>query len=208
MSRPTLPSVSLPVAALLVLATFGTAPASAQLRGPTPLSRTQYGIGYVANAPEAMVGAGAYVLSPRWGGIGIYADAKLDASNPSDELGYDASVTASEVAGMVGGKFIKTEGSWRSFNIAVMRPLTPSLIAYVGGGLAKVTEFDLYNVDPASPVGLSGVVWAKNPDTSATRANLMVGVLMRLTRHVSAHFGYETQPNGVTVGGSLRLPAW
>jgi hypothetical protein len=148
------------------------------------------------------------VLSPRWGGIGVYVDAKFDLSNPTDERGYDPSVTSQQVADMVGGEYRGTEGSWRSVNVALMRPLTPSLIGYAGGGMAKRTVFDLYNVDPAEPVGLGGLVWAENPDATETRLNLMVGFLMRLTSRVSAHIGYETQPAGATVGVSLRIPRW
>jgi hypothetical protein len=109
---------------------------------------------------------------------------------------------------MVGSKFLGSESSWKSFNVAVMRSLTPSLVGYAGGGMAKRTLYDLYNIDSQSPVGVSGVVWAENPDAAETRVNLMVGVLMRLTGRVSAHFGYETQPHGVTVGVSLRIPRW
>ncbi len=215
MSRPLLAPFSTSVV-VLALAALGAAPASAQFpdqaparpRGPQPLTTTQYGIGYVANAPDATVGGGAYVLSPRWGGIGVYLDAKFDISNPTDERGYDPSVTSQQVADMVGGQFRGTEASWRSMNVALMRPLTPSLIAYAGGGMARMTVFDLYNVDPEEPVGLGGLVWAENPDATETRVNLMVGFLMRLTSRVSAHFGYETQPAGATVGASLRIPRW
>ena len=213
MSRPSVASLSICVVATLALAAFGAGTASAQQvapeqRGPQPLSTTQYGIGYVANAPDLMVGGGAYVLSPRWGGVGLYVDAKFAVADPTSDRGFDASVTSKQVANMVGGKFLGSESSWKSFNVAVMRPLTSSLVAYAGGGVAQMTQYDLYNIDPQSPVGVSGVVWAENPDAAETRVNLMVGVLMRLTGRISAHFGYETQPDGVTVGASLRIPRW
>lgn len=182
--------------------------AAQQASGPSPLSRTQFGIGYVANAPDATVGASAYVLGTRWGGLGLYVDAKFDLTDPSSERGFDPSVTSRQVASDVGGDFLKTEESWWSVNLALVRPLTPSLMAYAGAGLATVTSFDLYTVDEAEPVGLGGVVWAEDPEAAATRANLMVGVIMRITPRVSTHFGYETRPSGVTVGASLRVPRW
>ena len=182
---------------------------TAQPGGPTPLSRTQFGVGYVGNAPDAMVGGAAYVLFPRWGGIGIYVDAKFDGTSPADERGYDPDYTSGRVANEVeGADFIKTEGSWHSFNVAIMRPLTPSFVAYAGGGVAKVDQFDLYNVPLATPVGFGGTVWAENPETAETRVNFMVGFMMRMTGRVTAQFGYETQPDGVTAGVSLRLPSW
>ena len=92
--------------------------------------------------------------------------------------------------------------------MALVRPLTPSLMGYIGGGLAKVRKYDLYAAPQAFPYGLSGVVWAHDPPSDATRANFMVGMLMRMSTRVTAHFGYEARPNGLTVGLSLRLPPW
>jgi hypothetical protein len=197
-----------PFVTCLMALVVGAFPAAAQT-GPTPLSRTQFGIGYVANAPDAVAGGTAYVLLPRAGGIGFYVDAKFDVSSPSKELGYNPDVTATQVENeSSGAEFIKFEESWKSFNVGLMRPLTPSLVAYAGGGIAKATRFDLYQVSLNDPLGLGGIVWAKNPDEGETRLNVMVGVLMRITRRVSTHFGYETQPSGMTVGITLRIPPW
>ena len=88
----TLPGILVALAALVH-------PAAAQLRGPEPQSRTQFGVGFVANAPDAVLGVSAYVLLPAAGGVGLYVDAKFDNANPSSELGYDARYTARQVAG-------------------------------------------------------------------------------------------------------------
>ncbi len=182
---------------------------AAQVRGSPPLSRTQFGFGYVGNAPDAVAGGMAYVLVPKWGGIGVYVDAKFDGSNPSGERGYDANYTSARLANEVdGANFVKTEESWRSFNIGVVRPLTPSFLAYVGGGLARTTSFDLFNVPLTTPVGLGGTAWVEDPEATETRANFMFGIMMRVTSRITTQFGYETQPDGLTVGASLRLPAW
>jgi hypothetical protein len=95
-----------------------------------------------------------------------------------------------------------------SVNLAVVRPLTPFLMAYAGGGMARVTRYELYNVDLQDPAGVGGVVWTENPDREETRANFMAGIIMRLTSSVSTQIGFETQPRGLTVGASLRLPKW
>jgi hypothetical protein len=63
-------------------------------------------------------------------------------------------------------------------------------------------------VDANSGLGEGGVVWAEDPGAQETRANLMVGIIMRLTGRVSTHLGLETQPRGLTVGASLRIPRW
>jgi len=202
-SAPALASGALSCFLLL----FGGLPVEAQ-SDPGPMSRTQFGIGYIANAPEAMAGGSGYVILPRWGGIGVFVDAKFDISNPTGERGFDPSVTASRIRDQVGGEFIKGEDSWWSANVGVLRPLTPFLMVYGGGGFARKTLFELYDVDVNSGVGEGGVVWAEDPGAQETRANLMVGIIMRLTGRVSTHLGLETQPRGLTVGASLRIPRW
>jgi len=182
-------------------------PASGQ-SAPPALSRAQFGIGYVANAPEAMAGASGYVILPRWGGIGLYLDAKLDVSNPTGDRGYDDAITAAQVRNREGGEFINGEGSWWSANAAILRPVTDFLVVYGGGGVARKTRFELYQVDQDSGIGVGGVVWVEDPEAEETRVNFMAGVIMRLTGRVSTHFGFETQPRGLTVGASLRLPRW
>jgi hypothetical protein len=205
---------SLPLAGLLrgtvccALLAALAAPAAAQGYAPPPLRHPQFGIGYVANLPDVQVGGGAYALLPRWGGIGLYVDAKFGVGGPSGELGYDASVTAADIENDLGGSFVKAESTWWSVNAALMRPLSPYFTVYVGGGVAHETSYRLYNVELGSDVGVGGVVWARDPRGDQYRPNLLVGMVTRLTARLSAHFGYETQPDGVTAGLSLRLPRW
>lgn len=182
--------------------------------GPTealtqePLSRTQYGIGYVVNAPDMMGGGSVYVLSPRWGGIGLYADVKLDISSPTGDNGYDADATSAEVSRSSDAILRESWESWKSVSLALIRPLSPSFMFYVGGGLSRVSYFDLYNVGLQSPYGYGGIALVENPAAEQTVGNLIFGVMTRLSSRITTQFGYETQPDGVTVGVSLRLPAW
>lgn len=211
MPTPCRPAPFRTLSAVLALAAVGAlaAPAASQTAGPPPLSRTQFGVGFVANAPDAILGGSAYVLLPTAGGIGIYVDAKFDNADPSGELGFDARYTSRQVAGELGGVFVKREASWRSVNAAVIRPLTPSFMAYVGGGIAYATYYDLFaNVPPEVDAGHGGVVWAESPDDEGSVGNLMFGVMLRMTSRLTTQFGYETNPKGVTAGISLRLPAW
>jgi len=172
------------------------------------MTRTQLGVGFVGNAPDAIVGGAAYVILPQFGGIGLYVDAKFDPSGPSKERGYDASVTSDDVANDIGGDFIKRESSWRSFNVALVRPFSSTITAYAGAGYSRGTAYDLYNVALDAPVGTGGVVWAENPSAEESGVNVLFGVITRLSRNVSAHFGYDTKPSGLTVGLSLRFPGW
>jgi hypothetical protein len=200
--------VLLPGALSSLLLAIWSLPALGQASPQDP-GRVQFGAGYVANAPKAMAGVSGYVLFPRLGGVGLYLDAKTDVTGPSRDRGYDASVTAGQIqAGPYWKDLIKSEGSWRSFNVAVLYAASPSLLLYGGGGMARQTVFRLFQVDRASGLGQGGIVWAQDPGAEETRVNFMAGTVMRLTGLVSSHFGFETQPRGLTVGASLRLPPW
>ncbi len=206
-------ALSLGVVSLAWMA-LGAGPMEGQ-NNPGPLLGPQFGVGFVGNAPDAMVGGGGYVLLPELGpitgGIGLYVDFKWNLDDPASDREYVEGLTPAEFLNdpdRVSADFRRTEPSWWSINAAVVRPLTPFLLGYAGGGLARKTEYDLYNVSPNDPAGVGGLVLVKNPDGEETRLNLMAGIIMRLTASVSTHFGFETQPRGLTIGASLRLPRW
>ncbi|MFH1764699.1 MAG: hypothetical protein ABIF09_10950 [Gemmatimonadota bacterium] len=181
-------------------------PLSAQST-PGELSRTQFGIGYVANAPDLLAGGGGYVLFPTWGGLGLYVDAKFDTGDRSDDLAFQPGLTPDEVEGeMPGSRFIKREASWRSFNVGLVRPVSPFLLVYGGAGYAMASYHRLYEVVGDDDVGRA--IWVEAPDDDESRVNLMLGVFIRLTGRISTQFGFETQPRGLTAGASLRLPRW
>ncbi|MCJ7627113.1 MAG: hypothetical protein MUO50_01875 [Longimicrobiales bacterium] len=202
--------LTLGIIGFILLAVPGT-PVSSQSspsRGsPQPLSRAHWGIGFVGNVPDAIAGAAGYIVVPRLGGIGIYLDAKFDVDDPSDDRGFDPRVTVDQVEGL-GGAEVKSESSWWSVNAAFVRPVSPFLMIYVGAGYAHRKVYGLYNVDPSGEVGLGGVVWAESPGKEEKRLNLMAGIMMRLTSRVTSQFGFETRPQGVTAGATLRFPPW
>jgi hypothetical protein len=173
---------------------------------PGELSRTQFGIGYVANAPSLMAGGGGYVLFPAWGGVGLYVDAKFDLHNPSDDVAFRPGTTPEELEAEIPGvEFIKRETSWRSFNVGLVRPLTPALMAYAGAGYSRASYYRLYQ-EVSMDVGRA--IWVEAPDDEETRVNLMLGILVRVNATITSQFGFETQPRGMSIGASLRLPRW
>lgn len=191
--------------ALTALAVVGPRP----LTGQTPaavLDAPQFGVGYVASAPDLMGGISGYVILPRMGGIGLYADVKFDLDDPTGDLAFRKGMTPAEVeAGLEGVRYIKRESSWRSFNAALVRPLNPSFIVYGGAGYSRRTSYRLYE-QVAFDVGQALIV--KDPGGGEGRVNLLAGVLLRLSSLMSSQLGIETQPRGLTVGVSLRLPRW
>ncbi len=200
--------------AVLSLTALAVPPLQGQ-SAPPPLTRTQFGIGYVGNAPDALVGGNVYLLLPELGpitgGIGLYVDFKVDPDNPTNERGYNSDLTVAELLADPNrdADVVDEDGSsFMSVNAALLRPVTPYLMAYAGGGVAVRTIYETYNVSQDDPAGVGGVVVVENPDREATRVNFMVGIMMRMSPLLSSQFGFETQPKGVTFGLSLRLPRW
>lgn len=193
--------VGLLAAGLLLSVTAGTAQGQV-------LDRLHFGLGYVANAPEAMGGGSAYVIWPAFGGIGLYVDAKFDVEDPSGDRAFRSDLTARELESseeFAGARYLTQEFSFNSFNVAVIRPVSSALFLYAGGGIAQGESFRLYE----QLIGdLGYAVWVAAPDEDETRVNAMAGIMLRLSSVLTTQFGFESQPSGVTAGVSLRLPPW
>lgn len=173
------------------------------------LDRVRFGVGYVASAPRQMAGGAAYVLFPKFGGIGVYVDVKGDIDSPAGDRAFNGDLTSAEVVEdprYAGTRFLKREMSWRrSYNVALVRPFNPSLMAYAGMGYAEAEEFALYDV-PQGDIGRA--MWVRDPAGDETGVNLMAGLILRMLPGISTHVGFETKPGGFTVGLSLRIPSW
>ena len=183
---------------LLGLAT----PASAQ-QVDAPV---RFGLGYVANAPEMMAGISGTVVFPSFGGIGLYVDAKFNVDSPSREVDFLEGRTALDVENTVPGvSFRDHKDSYQAFNVALVRPVNPSLMIYAGGGVATMTRYRQYK-DPTEELGRAGFFWVEAPDEEATEANLLVGLLMKITPLLHMQTGFETGPKGFTVGATFLIP--
>lgn len=193
------------IAALLCGLGLGVGSVSGQASA-SGLDRPHIGIGYAANAPNLMAGGGAYWVTPYFGGIGLYLDAKFDVEDPSGDPSFEAGLTANDVVNQIeGADFIKRESSYRSFNAALVKPVTPYLILYAGGGLVQRFRYHLYEA-PDSDLGLSGIFWVEAPEEDDTMPNFMMGMFMRISSFLTTQTGIETEPRGFTIGASLRLP--
>jgi hypothetical protein len=185
---------------------LGRQPAGGQMSG-TGLDRAHVAIGYVANAPDLMVGGGGYAIFDFLGGIGLYVDAKFDLETPAGEDTFEAGLTVGDAENQIGAGFIQTDFGYQSFNAALVRPLNSELAVYVGGGLVKLKGYRLYqDLDPASELGVSGVFWVEDTSQDEVRGNVMFGAFLRLNSFLSSQVGIETEPKGFTVGVSFRLP--
>lgn len=189
--------------ALMLAASAATRPVAGQQQSARG---TTYGIGYVANAPDMLAGGAAYVILPVAGGLGLYVDAKFDTSDRADDEAFDPTLTAQEVNDQIPGvEFRADESSWRSFNAALVRPLTEAFIVYAGAGYVRETVYYEY-FDESRERGLAGIFWVEAPDQNATKVNFLAGMMLRMTPWINAQFGIETAPRGATVGISITYP--
>ena len=204
MRIPRYSPLSLAVAAALC----GVVPAAAQIGVPASRSMSfepRFGVGYVANMPNQFAGVSAHFVSDFLGGLGLYVDAKFDVSSPEDEEGYIPDLTAEEVEDEFADQLFHTEGSWRSVNVAIMRPLAPQFVVYAGAGVADGKQYHEY-IDVEGNRGLEGFYWVRAEEESGTEVNLLGGAMFQLTRNVAFQVGVESQPRGFSVGASYLVP--
>lgn len=194
-------------AALCVL--VAASPAGAQGLGASPEGFTQetyVTMGYVVNAPDQMLGVSAMTVGPRWGGWGLYADAKLTRDTPEDDDRFDPSLTAEDVAAeLPEDQLFREDDAWRSLNGAVVRAIGAELAVYGGAGVTRRTAYDEYQSDERQATA-EAFYWVEDEGDSATELNVLGGAVLRASRHLLFHFGAEANPEGFTVGASLGLP--
>lgn len=163
------------------------------------------GIGYVVNAPNQYVGLSGHVLTRYMGGLGLYVDAKTTRPTVTDDEKFEEEWTAQFVDDNFGDIPFGDESEYWSINAAVMRPTTPELILYLGGGYTERNVYVEY-IDDQGERGVAGVYWVEDTDEAASGLNVIAGAFFRIARSVSLQFGVEAQPRGVTVGASYAIP--
>jgi hypothetical protein len=158
--------------------------------------------GYVANAPQQLLGVGAWAMpSPRhrWG---LYADGKRRFESPAGDA-LDRTMTPAD-ADALGDRFFKEAAAWTTVNLAAVRGLSSDLAVYLGGGLSRRTMYVQY-VDETQTRGQGGQYWVVDDDLTGTFVNVLGGAFFRATARVAFQFGAEAAPAGATVGVHLRL---
>lgn len=195
---------SIPLASLLAAAALAqAAPAQVQqAAGPLP----RVGVGFVANAPHEFLGVSVHAVSPRiLGGLGIYVDAKIGNDSPRDEAGFDPDLTAAEVEDLYPDELFTEQSDWRSVNVALIRPVLPELMVYLGAGYSDESRYNEY-FDPTATRGDLGFYWVEDPESSGGQVNVLGGAMFGVSQNVFIQFGVETKPRGVTVGASYSIP--
>lgn len=187
-----------------------SAPAAAQTglaRGTAFEQLPRIGLGYVTNAPTIFTGMSAWGVVDVLGGLGLYVDGKLNLSTPADESDFMNDLTVSEVESTPNQRLMSDESGWWSVNAALVRPLSPELMVYLGAGYAYQDLFRRY-YDPEEGLvqDTFGWYWVRDDAASGGSLNLLGGAFFRIGNRLALQFGYETTPSGGTVGVSYSLP--
>lgn len=188
--------------ALLGAAAVGVSPAGAQTYG-----WSRYGVGYTGSAPNMLGGVSAYVLFPSMRGFGIYVDTKWDIDSPAKDPYFLTNMTRQQVEDQVtGALYQQKRESWRGFfNVAIVKPVTPGLMLYAGGGYSRREWFYSYQ-DPSEQLGQLGLFWVQAPELTGNDVNVMVGAFLRMGRYIAFQTGFETRPGGFTLGATIKFP--
>jgi hypothetical protein len=167
--------------------------------------RSHVGAGFVINGPHQFTGFSAQALTLALGGLGVYVDTKFDRSSPAGDREFDPALTAEQAEDRFGDPLYSEESSWRSFNVAVLRPVLPELILYGGVGASRQKHYRSY-YDESFERGLRGFYTVEDPRETGNRVNLLGGAFFRISPTILVQFGVETMPRGITVGGVYTFP--
>lgn len=181
-------------------------PATAVAQQPEPdraslRSLPLIGIGYVANAPNMLLGGAAIAAWDVLGGLGLYVDAKFSHDPPSRSGFVDG--TLADVG--EGDRFFRAESGWRSFNVALLRPVTDELVLYLGGGVTREEAFEQF-YDDSEERGEFGYYWLEDEEASGNRANVVGGAFFRFADWLLFQVGFDAEPVAMNIGAMYRLP--
>ncbi|MBI4519191.1 MAG: hypothetical protein HY701_00015 [Gemmatimonadetes bacterium] len=165
-------------------------------------SRPHWTVGYVANAPDQMLGFSLSTFGPHLRNWGFYIDAKFSLDSPAGREEFEQSLTPDQ-ADALGDLFLEEQRAWQTFNLAVVRAVTPIFALYAGAGYGHSTRYWRY-FDSSGERGLFGHYWTRKGSGQGLRA--LGGAWFRGGRFVLFQFGGETAPPGFTVGAALALP--
>jgi hypothetical protein len=158
-------------------------------------------VGFVANAPNQLLGAGVILGVPALRGWGLYLDAKFPHDDPARDVVLP--FTPSEAEDL-GDEFFNERSAWTSVNAAAVLGLTRELAAYLGAGYSRRTNYLQY-VDPTAGRGELGRYWVEDFDQPETHVNVLGGAFFRMGRRLVFQIGAQAAPAGFTAGGHVLV---
>lgn len=197
------------MARALLLATvllLGVTAAEAQVRRPAaPDWRIHQagGVGWMGSAPHALLGAMAWVVTPRAGGTGLFIDARLTHRSYEDDSLFEPNITSEQAQSEFGDFYVRSVESWKSAHLGLVRPLSPDFALYAGAGWADGTIYDEYIDETQTRGDVGGSYRTISTTDSGGRVSFTGGAIFRFGRALAFHFGLESAPKGFTTGASL-----
>lgn len=192
----------------LFLLASAPAPASAQSAGASGagyLDSTLLGVGFVANAPDQLVGFGVTTIGFPASAWGVHVNMKISTGSPGRRDNFTEERTAEEAEALGDTRFGSVDGAYTSVNLAVVRALGDDVAAYAGAGFTRETVYQEFE-DPDGERGMLGFYTVEDRRLGGDTVNLVGGLFLRAGRAVSFQIGGETDPAGFTVGASLVFP--
>jgi len=169
------------------------------------------GIGYTPVVPHVMLGAGAWRL---FGGgrFGVFADAKTTHPRYRSDKDYcPAAIEPCNVPAVEDLRFdlkLRDVADYVIFNAGGLVPLSPEFAVLAGVGAVKRTRFREYydgTLDPDLMVTEDGSYYVPHDPATSWGAQVVVGMLIRISGRVVLRFGYERGPGGMSLGGYWAL---
>lgn len=188
------------LASLLVLLAASGAPLAAQGQGVPSFDRsTHLSVGYVINVPEQFLGFSVMTVGPTWRGWGLYADFKQGTDSPGDDPTFDASMTVDDAR--VEGIEFTNESDWTTFNVALVRAITPDLAVYAGGGYSERTVYREFERNPGQEG--SPFFWVRDDAIQQDHVNVTGGAFLRFIGPFMFQIGFGSAPRGATAGVAI-----
>jgi len=190
------------VGVVLLLGTVSVAEAQLPSTAFDLRTETHLGVGYIATAPDVLVGGGVTAMYRGWG---FTLDLQGNLESPRSERGFEEEITPRQARSEFGDFFFRDRSAWRIANVGLIRAITSEVALYMGAGLADEDAYVQF-ADPTATRGFGGYYWVHDEEASGTRTNLLGGVFFQAGRNLWFQFGAASAPAGVRVGASYMLP--
>jgi hypothetical protein len=161
-----------------------------------------WGAGYMASMPRALIGGMVYMITPRFGGTGVFVDGRLTHESHEDDALFEPGITSAQAQTQYGDLYVQTVEHWRALRVGLIRPLTPDFALFAGAGYGHGRIYDEY-YDNTETRGRGGNYRARNEVDSGGRLSATGGAMFRFGSNLSFQFALDMAPAGFAAGASI-----
>jgi hypothetical protein len=156
--------------------------------------------GFTVKPPQQVLGLGATWSPPALRGWGVLADVRFATDRPdSNEIRRDW--TRSDALG-AGHEFVRSQISWNSSSVALVRGITREMAVFAGAGLSRSSAYSQFLFDTEEGEVLEiEIYFIEEPERAEDRVNWVGGALYRMGSRLAVQVGIQSEPFGFVVGG-------